>query len=142
MKPSPAPFERRRHTVLICDPCRDCANTTATLFSYLGCTAVPIYDACLLALTARQRRPTLIISELALKGTDGYRIPASLRSEGLLNSTLLVAMSGYCRASDRQRAAAAGFEAFLAKPASFRQFQEILALAECRLADSGQRQAS
>jgi CheY-like chemotaxis protein len=58
---------------------------------------------------------------------DGYGVAQALRSDPALGSTFLVAVSGYARADDVQRAYAAGFERHISKPLTLRVLEEVLA---------------
>jgi CheY-like chemotaxis protein len=97
------------------------------ILRHFGHEATAAYDATNALAAIRVIRPNLIISELALRGTDGFRFARELKDAGLLEFAFLAALSGYCRKSDRQMAAAAGFDAFLAKPASLNDFVRLLA---------------
>jgi CheY-like chemotaxis protein len=63
-------------------------------------------------------KPDLIMSDIAMPGRDGYAVLAEVRA---LETTLgrrvpVAAVSAYAHAEDRQRALAAGFDQYLAKP--------------------------
>jgi len=52
-----------------------------------------------------------------------------MRGHAALENTVLVALTGYGRDTDRQRSGEAGFDHHLVKPADFPAVQEILARA-------------
>lgn len=114
--------------VLIVDQCADNRNSLGMLLRTLGHSATVASDAAGALEAARAGAPDLIIAELRLTGTDGMALAAQLHDEGLLDATLLAAHSGYCRAVDRGRAAEAGFDRFLAKPATLEDFCGLLEL--------------
>ena len=62
-------------------------------------------------------RPDVIFLDVGMPGIDGYETAVLLRQIAGLERTLLVAITGYGRPSDRQRAQEAGFDEFLVKPA-------------------------
>jgi len=62
-------------------------------------------------------RPDVIFLDVGMPGMDGYQTAVLLRQIAGLERTLLVAITGYGRPSDRQRAQEAGFDEFLVKPA-------------------------
>jgi CheY-like chemotaxis protein len=55
---------------------------------------------------------------------DGYQVARALRSSGV--RARLVAVSGYARPEDVARAAEAGFDLHLAKPASPEELARLL----------------
>ena len=63
-------------------------------------------------------RPDLVLSDIAMPGRDGYAVLSEVRQiERTLGRRVPVAaVSAYARAEDRQRAIAAGFDQYLAKP--------------------------
>ena len=62
--------------------------------------------------------PDLVLSDIAMPGRDGYAVLGEVRAvETLLGRRVPVAaVSAYAHAEDRQRAIAAGFDHYLAKP--------------------------
>ena len=63
-------------------------------------------------------RPDIVLSDIAMPGRDGYAVLSEVRAvETLLGRRVPVAaVSAYAHAEDRQRAIAAGFDHYLAKP--------------------------
>ena len=64
-------------------------------------------------------RPEAVILDLGRPGIDGYEVARRMRADPLLRGVLLVALSGYGQASDRERSAAAGVDVRLVKPVAF-----------------------
>ena len=61
-------------------------------------------------------KPDAMLIDLGLPGSDGYQVARAVR--GALGEAIrLVALTGYGQPGDRERALAAGFDAFLVKPA-------------------------
>jgi len=63
-------------------------------------------------------KPDLVLSDIAMPGRDGYAVLSEVRQfETTLGRRMPVAaVSAYAHAEDRQRAIAAGFDQYLAKP--------------------------
>jgi CheY-like chemotaxis protein len=74
---------------------------------------------------AREFRPHVLFLDLGMPGMDGYETAGELRRMDGLESTLLVALTGYSRELDRQRAYEAGFDVFLVKPTSPKLLSEV-----------------
>lgn len=77
---------------------------------------------------AIEQRPEVIFCDIGLPGDmNGFDVARRLRLEPSLQRTYIVALSGYSQASDRQRAAEAGFDYHVAKPVSFQNLTDIMA---------------
>ena len=74
---------------------------------------------------ATARHPDAMLVDLGLPGRDGYEVARAVR-EALGPAVRLVALTGYGQEDDRVRALAAGFDAFLVKPADIDAIQEAL----------------
>ena len=62
-------------------------------------------------------RPDVVVTDLAMPGSDGYDLLRAIRALGSDGARLpIVALTAYAGAHDRARALAAGFTAHLAKP--------------------------
>ena len=62
------------------------------------------------------QRPEVALVDIGLPGLDGYQVLAALRARGAQLSTVFIALTGYGRPEDRQRAVDAGFHEHLVKP--------------------------
>ncbi len=71
--------------------------------------------------------PTLLISDLGMPDADGYDLIRNIRAlpSGLTIRT--IAITGYARNEDRERAIAAGFNMFLSKPMDFDKLVNLIA---------------
>jgi signal transduction histidine kinase len=77
---------------------------------------------------ALEFRPDLVLIDIGLPRMDGYAVARALRAEPALNSTRLIAMSGYAEEADRARATQAGFHDFYIKPIDPGRLRELLTL--------------
>jgi CheY-like chemotaxis protein len=64
--------------------------------------------------------------DVGLPELDGYEVARRIRAESR-RGMLLVALTGYGLAEDRERALAAGFDLHLVKPIDFDRLFEVLA---------------
>ncbi|MBK9966159.1 MAG: response regulator [Holophagales bacterium] len=76
--------------------------------------------------------PDAVVLDLGLPGFDGYELARRLRSEEALEGTLLVALSGWAGREETRRAAAAGVDHHLVKPAPSSRIAELLGAARTR----------
>ena len=63
-----------------------------------------------------EQRPDVALVDIGLPGLDGYQVLAALRERGADLPTVFIALTGYGRPQDRQRAFEAGFHDHLVKP--------------------------
>jgi CheY-like chemotaxis protein len=61
-------------------------------------------------------RPDLVLMDLSMPGMDGWQALAALRADPAASGLVVVALTATVTADIRARAAAAGFDAFVAKP--------------------------
>lgn len=75
---------------------------------------------------AFEEPPHVVLCDLGLPDADGYEVARALRAERRFEHTMLVALTGYDRAQDRQRAADAGFCQYLVKPPTLDALRQLL----------------
>jgi PAS domain S-box-containing protein len=124
---SPAATAGRRLRVLVVDDQPDMADCMAVLVQMLGHDARAAYDGKTGLATALQDRPDLILVDIGMAGMTGYEFARLVRRDPALESTRLVAVTGYGRPEDRERACEAGFDRHLTKPVAESMLQSVLA---------------
>lgn len=72
-------------------------------------------------------RPDLAVIDIGLPDISGYEVAEKVRSRDAGHPITLAALTGYGQASDKERAAAAGFDAHLVKPLDASKLAEVLA---------------
>jgi two-component system cell cycle response regulator len=65
---------------------------------------------------AHHQRPDLILIDIHMPRMDGYELARQLRNDPALDSTSLVAITALAMVGDRDKALAAGFDGYIAKP--------------------------
>jgi CheY-like chemotaxis protein len=73
----------------------------------------------------RAERPDLILLDIQLPGEDGFALLAKLKSSGDPLPPI-VALTAHAMSGDRERALAAGFDAYLTKPIDVTTFGETV----------------
>lgn len=71
-----------------------------------------------------ESHPDIAIIDIGMPGMDGYEVAKRVR-EHLEDGILLIALTGFGQADDRERAAAAGFDEHLTKPIRVEELQQI-----------------
>jgi CheY-like chemotaxis protein len=113
--------------VLVIEDNVDGAETLAAVLELQGHRAHIAIDGPSGLSRARELKPNVILCDIDLPGLSGYEIARTLKAEGGLEATRLIAVSGYARADDRRLALDAGFNAHLAKPVSVDELNALLA---------------
>lgn len=71
---------------------------------------------------ARRTPPDVVLMDLQLPGIDGHTALSHLRADPRTAGVPVVAVSAFAMAADRARALDAGFDGFIEKPISVREF--------------------
>jgi len=67
-----------------------------------------------------------VLLDVGLPQRDGYEIARHLRASNAVPGMRLIALTGYGREEDRERARAAGFDDHLLKPANMEALRQLL----------------
>ncbi len=102
--------------VLLVDDNEDAAVTSAALLEGIGHQVRVAHSAAEALALGRQYAHDVAILDIGLPDMDGYALAAALRRD--VAPMRLIALTGYGQRSDRERAARAGFDVHLTKPAS------------------------
>ncbi len=103
--------------VLVVDDNADAAETVAAYLRLEGHETKVVTEGAEVLAAARVFEPQVVVLDIGLPGLDGYQIARQLRAQPNTREALLIAVTGYGREEDRQRAAAAGFDCHFVKPA-------------------------
>ncbi|MBI2218466.1 MAG: response regulator [Candidatus Rokubacteria bacterium] len=71
--------------------------------------------------------PDIVLIDIGLPDMDGYELARRLRAMPGATRRRLVAVTGYGRPEDRQRALQAGFDAYLIKPVEAERLASLVA---------------
>jgi PAS domain S-box-containing protein len=113
--------------VLVVDDNVDTVTTLALLVTESGHEVRTAYDGTAVLEAALDYRPNIVLLDIGLPGLNGFEVAKQLRLQPALQSTVLVAMTGYGGVSDFQRSFDAGFDHHLVKPGDFGKVLQILA---------------
>jgi signal transduction histidine kinase/ActR/RegA family two-component response regulator len=124
--PAQAPPQRRGGRILLVDDNRDALEMVGALLRDAGHEVRDAADgpAALLLLDAFV--PELALLDIGLPGMDGYELARRLRADPRCASTRLVALTGYGRQPDRERALAAQFDEHLVKPVAADRLLDVI----------------
>ncbi|CAM2139114.1 histidine kinase [Pararobbsia alpina] len=113
--------------VLLVDDSVDAASAMSLLLETLGHDVHVAHDGMTALEMAGQWTPEVVILDIGLPGMDGYQIARAMRERETTAGALLIALTGYGQASDRQRSHEAGFDIHFVKPVSFNEIEQAIA---------------
>ncbi|HEY1995850.1 PAS domain S-box protein [Paraburkholderia sp.] len=116
-----------RLRIVVIDDNRDSADSLAMLLELKDQHVRVAYDGKEGVEAVRGFRPHLVLLDLALPDMDGFAVLRTLRSQWWSNDVFVAAMTGFGQQSDKERSAAAGFDAHLVKPVSLELLDGLLA---------------
>ncbi len=113
--------------VLVIEDNRDAATSLKYLLELSGHDVQIAHDGKAGLELAMRFRPEVVICDIGLPRMDGYAVAKAFRACQALHEAYLIALSGYAQPEDLQRAADAGFNEHVAKPASIEKLDSIFA---------------
>jgi PAS domain S-box-containing protein len=131
--PTPAPamkpvesLDPQRRRVLIIEDNVDAADSLRSALEVMGHEVAVAYDGLAGIETAREFLPDFLLCDIGLPEMDGFEVARRFRADPALGKVMLVALTGYARPEDRQRATEAGYTHHIAKPPSLRVLEQVL----------------
>ncbi|MEO8268940.1 MAG: PAS domain S-box protein [Aureliella sp.] len=128
------PFVReKKHTraaslrVLVVDDMRAATHMLEVLLKAVGHDVRTASDGPSALAIVLDYRPDVVLLDISLPGMNGLEVAKRIRQQSSLKDIVLVAMTGYGEAADRQRSIEAGFDHHLVKPADIKAVHAILA---------------
>jgi signal transduction histidine kinase len=117
--------------ILVVDDNADAAETLAILLRSAGYEVRTEADADAALAATETFLPELAVLDIGLPGMDGYELANRLRTNSRTRGVKLIALTGYGRDADRERAMRSGFDVHLVKPAhAERLLEEVATLLE------------
>ncbi|MDC0722001.1 ATP-binding protein [Nannocystis bainbridge] len=103
--------------IVVADDNVDNADTLAMLLEALGHEVFTVYDGEAAVRACAEVRPDVVFLDIGMPRRDGYEVCRWIRQQPWGGATLVIAQTGWGQDEDRRRAAAAGFDHHLTKPA-------------------------
>lgn len=107
-------MDAAKRTVLIFEDNPNILELLTFFFQKRGFAIITAQDGMDAVELARTRKPDLIVMDLIMPGKDGIEAVGDLRREGDKTPVLMLTSKNF--AADRERALAAGVNAYLLKP--------------------------
>jgi signal transduction histidine kinase/CHASE1-domain containing sensor protein/CheY-like chemotaxis protein len=120
--------------VLLVDDDFDTLTLMATALSRRQANVTAVSSAGEAIQAIRQKRPDVLVSDIAMPDEDGYGLIQKVRSleNGETQSIPAVAITAYAKEEDRDRALSSGFQIYLAKPIELKELVSVVARAARR----------
>ncbi|HEY5926174.1 MAG TPA: ATP-binding protein [Kofleriaceae bacterium] len=119
-----APAKATGQRILVVDDNEDGAQMLADLLATRGHVVKVAYDGPTALEVLRTFVPTLALVDIGLPGMDGHELCRHMRDRKV--AARLIAVTGYGRESDRERALEAGFDDHVVKPLSVSRLDELI----------------
>lgn len=117
--------------VLVVDDYQDALFALRKMLELHGHEVFTAPDGAQALALARETLPQVVLCDIGLPGMTGYEFAHFIRSDSALKDIRLIALSGYGREEDRQRARDAAFDDHLTKPVNFQQLNALLGSLNC-----------
>jgi CheY-like chemotaxis protein/two-component sensor histidine kinase len=111
-----APSDAGSQGILVVDDNVDAADTLCMSLELSGHAARAVYRGAAALAALEDFTPDLVLLDIGLPDIDGYEVARRLRARLGTACPKLVALSGWGRDEDKERAAAAGIDAYLTTP--------------------------
>jgi signal transduction histidine kinase/ActR/RegA family two-component response regulator len=121
-----APSGNAPRRILIADDNRDAAESLATMLRFNGNDVQVAVDGIEAIAIAHQYQPDTALLDIGMPGLSGYEVARRIRQAPWGRRIVLVAVTGWGAADDRQRARDAGFDHHLTKPARIEDIEKVL----------------
>lgn len=112
--------------ILVVDDNKDSALTLAMLLKKLGHDIQSAHDGLAAYEAAEKFQPAVVLLDIGLPHLNGYEVARKIRQQRWGESMVLIALTGWGQDDDRQKSAAAGFNAHLVKPVEFATLKSLL----------------
>ena len=112
--------------MLVVDDNLDAAQALCLLLEALGHSASVVHDAHSAIAHVRREPMQILFLDIGLPDMDGFELARRLRSMPEAADAVLVAVTGYGRPGDKERAKQAGFDRHMTKPVKLAALLELI----------------
>ena len=123
-KPASAAGGRR---ILVVDDNVDSAEVLGALLEHMGHEVFVAYTGARALEVAHERRPDVVLLDLALPDVSGFDVARSMRKDPGLAAARIVGLTGFGSDEHRKRAKEAGLDDYLVKPVDADRLGKLLA---------------
>ena len=121
-----SPTAETRQRVLVVDDNKDSAQTLAMMLKIMGNDIRTAHDGLEAVEKAQEYLPNVILLDLGMPKLNGYDVCRRIREQTWGLNMVIIALTGWGQAEDRQRTKEAGFDHHLVKPVDVAKLKELL----------------
>lgn len=110
-----------KHLILVVEDNRDIQTFIADVLESLDYDVIQATDGEQGVVTARERKPDLILLDLSLPRLDGWGAASQIKSEPGLAHIPIIALTAHAMVGDRERALEAGCNDYISKPINLQE---------------------
>ncbi len=118
--------DKQKVTILVVDDDETNLTVARSLLEADGFAVVTATDAMSTFDVLKDVDPALILMDIQLPGMDGWELTRRLKKNVATSHIPIIAVTAYGNNGDAERARAAGFVEFVAKPVSTRDLPSII----------------
>lgn len=118
--------------VLVVDDNKDSAQTLGMMLKIMGNDVRTAHDGLEAIEQAADYRPHVILLDLGMPKLNGYDVCRRIREQDWGSDMMIIALTGWGQAEDRQRTKEAGFDHHLVKPVDVAKLNELLESSKLR----------
>jgi CheY-like chemotaxis protein len=112
--------------ILVVDDNVDAAETLQALLEMNGHTVTAVHDGASALLQAAALLPQVVFLDIGLPDMTGYDAAEAMRRIAGMETSTLIALTGWGAEQDRKRSSQAGFDHHLTKPADFLIVEQLI----------------
>ncbi len=110
-------------TILIADDDEDILGLVQRALSEGGYEVLLARDGATALATARERKPALVLLDVAMPGLDGYEVTSALKNDPDTKDTIEILFTARSEASDVEKGYEAGADDYIVKPFTLKTLQ-------------------
>lgn len=123
MNGQPAAQEDGVTTILIADDDEDILTLVQRALSESGYEVLLARDGDAALATARARKPTLALLDIAMPGLNGYEVTSAMKNDPETKDTIVILFTALSEVSDVEKGYDAGADDYIMKPFTLKMLQ-------------------
>ena len=112
--------------ILVADDNQDSAETMSMLFGLDGNEVVTASNGLEALTKAESFQPEIVLLDIGMPEMDGYEAARRIRATAWGQKMFLIALTGWGKDEDKEKAKAAGFDIHMVKPVDYDKLKEVL----------------
>ena len=112
--------------VLVVDDNQDVAQSMGKMLEMLGHDVRVEYGGANAIQTSKTFTPDVVLLDIGMPGMNGYDVCRTIKEDGALKNTVVVAQTGWAEAQHGSRSSDSGFDHHLVKPVHLKTLEKLL----------------